>query len=259
MNIHYTQNNIKMNKLFVAAASALLCISCAPTKNNVIAPNSKWALIELSDFAGSLSSVRRAELSFDEQLQNFHATTGCNLINGSLAVNGSQITFGEGPMTKMACNDEGLEDRFVAALFSAKAFDFVGDTLVLNDENKAVMKFVKKTEEIEITAGSAWNLVELNDFAGELPQLAEPALVFDETLGSFHATVGCNGINGDVTISGDNITLQGRQMTRMACHDNGLELTFVQALSKATTYALDGGDLVISSPEKQLMRFSRAQ
>ncbi len=134
-----------MKSLKILAVVALTMAACASTKSAQIAPSSRWTPVWLADFDGEMPSERReAFLQFDDALSSYSSSVGCNTINGSLtaSTNGT-IAFGQGPMTKMACRDGGLERLFVQTLLAVDAYAIGGDTLVLQSGGKAKIKLVR--------------------------------------------------------------------------------------------------------------------
>ncbi len=128
-------------KQLLTIVALIAATACASQKSLKVEANTTWHLVSLSDFEGAVSD--EAVIDFGSGLKSFHATTGCNSINGTLSVSGSAITFGDGPMTKMMCHDGGLELTFVQALHTVDNYAINSDTLTLRVGDRVVMKLSK--------------------------------------------------------------------------------------------------------------------
>jgi heat shock protein HslJ len=94
--------------------------------------------------------------------------------------------------------------------------------------------------------GTSWTLV---DLAGaEAVGDPAPSLAFTEE-GTVTGSTGCNTFNGEVSISGSNVTFGPMATTRMACVEEDLaaqEQAFLAAMEAVTSYTLDNdGRLVL--------------
>ena len=68
----------------------------------------------------------------------------------------------------------------------------------------------------------------------------------------------CNSVGGEFKLSGRIITFSNLFITEMYCTDASLDTTFVQMLSRVTTYRIEDGWLVLTLDDGQtVMRFSQ--
>lgn len=95
-----------------------------------------------------------------------------------------------------------------------------------------------------------WNLVSYTAGNGEAPptvQGRDAVLRFAED-GSLSGTTGCNNFAGTYKVDGPDLTIQLGPMTRRACTDPALtaqEAALTTGLAQVTSYAVDGGSLVL--------------
>jgi heat shock protein HslJ/uncharacterized membrane protein len=80
--------------------------------------NDIWVLKSINDTAvnekGLAKGLPRLEINLSTG--KFYGTGGCNNINGNAEVKGKYIHFPRIISTRMACNDDGFESRYLAAL-----------------------------------------------------------------------------------------------------------------------------------------------
>lgn len=98
--------------------------------------------------------------------------------------------------------------------------------------------------------GTVWRIVTLDGAAvSPVTGRREPSLTLTSTAGqvTYSATVGCNGVGGDVTLNGDRITFGAGIGTLMSCGDalDAVERRMVSVLSRATQWRIVGPTLVL--------------
>lgn len=81
----------------------------------------------------------------------YHIMTNCNSISGPYTLKGDSITFGDGAMTEMACENMATEDALRKVLFNISTIDVQNDTVVrLNGSTPAECIMLRKaTTEIK--------------------------------------------------------------------------------------------------------------
>lgn len=94
--------------------------------------------------------------------------------------------------------------------------------------------------------GSKWTLVSYGPAENQLLPVAEATAEFDNG-NELHGTTGCNNYFTRYTMSGETLSLEGVQMTRMACSATvqPQETAFVAALNQVKSLYLAGDNLVI--------------
>jgi len=99
--------------------------------------------------------------------------------------------------------------------------------------------------------GSAW---QVTTFAGQTP-LADHPITFEfDTEGNIAGDASCNRFGGTCTIEGDTIKVGPLRSTRRACEPEIMqqEQKFLALLSAATTWSIDGDDLVLTAPDGEI-------
>jgi heat shock protein HslJ len=143
-------------KLFIIATVIFAFFACGSTKK---AENSKadhsalagtWELTSINESSVSfeiLYAKKKPFMTFDLIKQSINGNTSCNSFNGSIKLEGNQISFPEPiAMTRMACMDGNGETVFLEALRKVTNFsiDKNGNTLHLNAQDVELMRLIKK-------------------------------------------------------------------------------------------------------------------
>lgn len=121
--------------------AAALLAACSASRSVTIADGSKWNLQWVKGFEGTMPTDPEEcpYIVFNTKKGMFHSRTGCNIFNGDLTIDGESIKFGDGPMTKAMCNDEGLEIMFVQNILKANKFKADNNTVTLYVGNEKVI------------------------------------------------------------------------------------------------------------------------
>ncbi len=82
-----------------------------------------------------------------------------------------------------------------------------------------------------------------------------PELQFDAEAGKFYGNAGCNRIMGSFTGKSSYIKFSNAASTMMYCPQMEKEKSFLEALSKTTSYNITGNELTLSNPDGILMIF----
>jgi heat shock protein HslJ len=113
-------------------------------------------------------------------------------------------------------------------------------------------------------AGPTWRLTRLEvDGKSGIPVSANraPTISF-QPKGQFNGDTSCNWYGGSYTVTGNRMKLSDMSMTLVACVGPGLttdsdimsfEATYVQALSRITTYQVSGDTLTLSDGSGAVM------
>jgi heat shock protein HslJ len=143
-------------KLIIIATIIFAFISCGSTKK---AENSKadhsalagtWELASINESSASFETLyarKKPFMTFDLVKKSINGNTSCNSFNGSIKLEGNQISFPEPiAMTRMACMDGNGETVFLEALRKVTNFsiDKNGNTLHLNKQDVELMQLTKK-------------------------------------------------------------------------------------------------------------------
>jgi heat shock protein HslJ len=121
-------------------------------------------------------------------------------------------------------------------------------TLLLTASAALAMETNKQTASLP---GSAW---QVKTFAGQTP-LADHAITFEfDNEGNIAGDGSCNRFGGSCKIEGDKIEVGPLRSTRRACESEIMqqEQKFLALLSAATTWSIDGDDLVLTAPDGEI-------
>jgi heat shock protein HslJ len=121
-------------------------------------------------------------------------------------------------------------------------------TLLLTASAALAMETNKQTATLP---GSAW---QVTTFAGQAP-LADHAITFEfDTEGNIAGDASCNRFGGTCTIEGNTMKIGPLRSTRRACETEIMqqEHKFLALLGAATTWAMDGDELVLTAPEGEI-------
>lgn len=104
--------------------------------------------------------------------------------------------------------------------------------------------------------GSAWTATTL---AGQ-PVLADREVTFEfDTEGNINGNTSCNSFGGTCTITDGTIEIGRLRSTRRACAQDVMqqERSFLSLLASATSWAITGDELVLTSPEGEIKAVRR--
>lgn len=98
-----------------------------------------WLVSKIVNFEGKLK--REPVLTFSPIQSQVTGSTGCNRLFGKLIKEKNKIRFENIGTTRMSCNDEGLEQSYLANLDNVAGYEIKEDTLILVDsQNNIVLK-----------------------------------------------------------------------------------------------------------------------
>jgi len=105
--------------------------------------------------------------------------------------------------------------------------------------------------------GSAW---QVTTFAGQTP-LADHPITFEfDNEGNIAGDGSCNRFGGSCKIEGDKIEVGPLRSTRRACEPGIMqqEHKFLALLGAATTWAMDGDEIILTAPEGEIRAIRQA-
>ncbi len=99
--------------------------------------------------------------------------------------------------------------------------------------------------------GSAWQVA---TFAGQSPLTEHPITFEFDTEGNIAGDASCNRFGGSCQIEGEKIKVGPLRSTRRACQPEVMrqEHKFLALLGAATMWLLEGGKLVLSTPDGEI-------
>ncbi len=118
-----------MKKFLIALSAIVMLASCS---NKGLEGSWKVTSIGTADLSDLFNE---ATLEFNESKGEYYGVTGVNTVNGNFKANSSQITFTDGPMTKMAADPHSMEveNAYIQALGAASTYEIEDGTLTLKD------------------------------------------------------------------------------------------------------------------------------
>jgi heat shock protein HslJ len=127
-------------------------------------------------------------------------------------------------------------------------------TLLLTASAALAMETNKQTATLP---GSAW---QVTTFAGQTPLADHPITVEFDNEGNIAGDGSCNRFGGSCKIEGDKIAVGPLRSTRRACEPEIMqqEHRFLALLGAATTWAMDGEELVLTAPDGEIRAIRQA-
>ena len=174
-------------------------------------------------------------------------STGCNRYTGSYTSQVSGvIEFGQIATTMMACPQPQMqqEQAFLKALDDAAAYAISGGLLTLKGANGDELATFQPRKSVGLV-GTTWSATGINNGKQAVVSLApgsEVTAIFASD-GRMSGTAGCNSYSAAYTVDGNKISIEAPISTKMACADPTVteqEAAYLTALTKATTYRVDG-------------------
>lgn len=212
-----------------------------------------WVLVSFKTADGTTEpAVEGATATLDLRAGGeLGATTGCNTVLGTYAVDGAALTITLGPTTLIGCTDPALsaqEAALMELLPQAVGYAVDGSTLVLTGADGAtLLTYEAGTTEL---AGTSWQVTGVNNGADavESTALTEALTAEFAADGTFSGAGGCNRLAGPYVVGeGGSIEIGPLAASMMACEPDvsALEAQYTAALEAATTYELSGGTLTL--------------
>lgn len=173
-------------------------------------------------------------------------STGCNSWNGSVAIDGDTIDFGDAAMTMMACADPAgaFESIFLAHLTLVDGWRIADGTLELLAGEAPLLRF---TPRVPVPlAGTTWEATAIatGDAISSLPEGVLPTLLIEGTTAG--GSTGCNRWFADVTVDGSTIAFGVAGGTEMWCEGAmETEAAWYALLAQAATWSEQWGTLTL--------------
>lgn len=219
----------------------------------------RWLLTQYGDPAAPQTPLADTEpvLSFDQEGQLGH-TTGCNGMGGEYTLTGVDFTVGNLIQTEMACEEPIMsqESAIGQALQSATTLTQADDTLTIAYPD-GELRYTRQAEpEPASLIGPEWKLETIT--SGDMAQstVAGTTVTLTFTGDSLSGNAGCNSYNGGWSGDENALTIQPIASTKMACADqaaNDQEVLYLSRLQAATSYAIEGNQLTVTSPDGTLV------
>ena len=106
-----------------------------------------WLVVGILEFNGNFN--RDPLLTFSPTLNEINGSTGCNRLFGKIITNQNNLTFQNIGSTRMACDDDGLEAKFLNTLEKTHSYKIVENILMLLNADDTVMLKAQNIERKE--------------------------------------------------------------------------------------------------------------
>jgi heat shock protein HslJ len=180
----------------------------------------------------------------------YQVVADCNRSGGRYVVDDSSLILEPGPTTLAECGPDSLYSQFLSRLGDVVTFVLEDGKLFLNLKMDAGdVVFASETEAgapgIDIT-GIVWKWEGTTTPIG-VTAVDDPDKYTIELLpdGQFRFTADCNTGSGTYTLDGGHISFEFGPMTLAACPPGSLSDQFIQDLSAAAIYFVEGDNLFI--------------
>ncbi len=177
------------------------------------------------------------EITFDLANGRIYGNDGCNVINGSVILEGgNELRFESLISTMKACLPEVTDRAVLNALNNTRSYkcsDAQGLNIKFCDQKgKTVMTLEKRL--VDQLNGS-WKVISID---GKEITAENPTMVIDIPEGKLSGFAGCNRMFGNIVLDGTPYGISFTQVgaTRMACPDMATEQAFLYMLEKITTF-----------------------
>ena len=100
--------------------------------------NNQW-IIAFFNNPERVVETKNCYVNIDLETNKFKGNDGCNLVNGSVKINGDYISFGNIMRTKRACENMTQGDIFMKNLSNVNKYKIVGGELFLYKEGLLIM------------------------------------------------------------------------------------------------------------------------
>lgn len=231
-------------RALLAASSLILLVSLAGCGGDgggdaSDIQNTPWALVsgaEITLSGGIVPSV--AFLDGGKASGN----SGCNRFMTDYTLDGDSLSFGQIAGTMMACQPpaDEIEKAYLAALEKVASWEVDSEQLVLSDaDGNELLRYdvASLIGEWQVTGVNTGNAVSSPITGTEL------TATFGED-GALAGSAGCNGYTSSYEAEGGTISIEPPGSTKKLCSEpEGVmeqEAAFLQALTSATSYNLDG-------------------
>jgi heat shock protein HslJ len=183
----------------------------------------------------------------------------CNSYGGDVVVSGDRLEVTDVARTEMGCPEPGVHDSesaFLDALLAVDRYERTQAQLVLLGPGVELRFDPVAPEPDAALTGTPWRLESLLSGAG--PDGTASSTMADATLrldddGTFHASDGCNDLDGRWVLEGDTLRLLEVITTDMACPGIDQQVEHVhEVLLGEPTVTLEGRRLVLAVPERAL-------
>ncbi|MBP1466906.1 META domain-containing protein [Candidatus Chloroploca sp. M-50] len=231
-----------------------------PETSDALAGTS-WVLTALNG-AAPLSEGTPISAEFDTE-GSVAGSAGCNRYFAGYTIADGTLSITQAGSTMMACEDAIMaqEQVFLDQFSRATSYAIDGATLTITLDDGTTLVFERAEEEVTSSndlTGTSWILTTING-AAPLSEGAPISAEFDDE-GRITGSAGCNRYFADYTVADGTLSISQAGSTRMACEEAVMaqEQAFLDQLSRATSYVIDGATLTITIDDGTTLVFGQA-
>ena len=250
-----------MKRILILLA-LLIAFGAAISAQPVPIAGRQWKLTELN---GTPVGTSNAYLEFERGQTRFSGNAGCNRMFGGVEIRGWRIVFSNVGTTRMACADRQVqrnETAFLAVLRTLNGFRLDGNTLVLLNGRRVVMRFVAPVKQKPGEPGESARFEDkkwmLDSIDGKpVPKVGRAAfVVFDNAKHSAGGNSSCNVFGGSYSTEGGSLRVTEVVSTMRACVEDvrmDIERKFLDGLQAANSYKIENGKLMLFRDDQLLL------
>ena len=218
-----------------------------------------WTLTSLGDPATPTPALDGTPVTLIFSATGVSGSAGCNSYTGNFQFDNGGLSIGPLITTKIACDQPIMdqETAYVNALALASSYAIINNQLQIMydggvltfDGTQTVIPALNVTPSVPgDLAGKTWTLNSYGDPASPTPVLdgTTVTLTFADT--GAGGSAGCNSYGGGFQVNNNAILFGQMVTTLMACDQPIMdqETAYLDALAKATTYAVTGNQLQVN-------------
>jgi len=227
-----------------------------------------WEWVSLDDPMGQTAATdpTRYTITFNED-GTAAIQADCNSVRGNYIAQDSNISLEIGPSTLMACPEDTQDFLFTSSLANATTYTvedgelFIelqadAGTLIFRQSGTAVGESEGGVAAAPALTGTRWEWVSTTT-ATETITAADPAryaITFADD-GSAGVVADCNVGNATYTTGEGNVLSIVLGVSTLVLCENSQDQQFRAGLEGAASYALEGGELVVTLADGGMMRF----
>lgn len=234
-----------MNKI-IHAFFAVMCVAIGASSVSADAlTGTKWNWTSAQTPAGSTTVLTPSNYTLDfKPAGKVFVKADCNTGNGTYKVKGKTITFGPIAMTRKMCPEGSMDTKFLQGLAAARLYKVIANVMTIDlVADGGTMAFVRAGSNPLPGSKWQWN-------GTQTPvEMITPQIPANYTLeflvGTVNVKADCNTGSGKYTVKGSSITFGPIAMTRMMCQPGSLDTKFLQQLSAARTFRVEGDKMMM--------------
>lgn len=227
-----------------------------PTVPAISIEDKTWELIRME--SGQIRLPKRPTLKLSNQ--EVQAFGGINQIGGAYQKNGDALRFSDLVSTLMGGNaaESEVEQEFSSMLEQVTNYSVEGDELILRNEEKPIAWFKERSSakpNFESVRGVTWELIELKGVVVDLEP--RPTLRFVD--GNVEGNGGVNQMGGTFNQTDDSLSFGPLRSTRRGGPPEAMQLeaNFSRMLTAVDRFAIEDGNLCLSSANEVVAKFRR--